>query len=76
MDAELRKKIDEILGAIYCPDDYSCFEPGVEQFGIDGQVKFVACIKSDPTACALAASRNGAHECRCVMRATLIEELH
>ena len=76
MDAELRKKIDEILGAIYCPDDYSCFEPGVEQYGNDGQTRFVACLKPDSADCTLAVSRNGAHECRCVLRATLLEKLH
>lgn len=76
VDAELRKRIDEILGGIYCPDDYGCFGPGVEQYRSDGQTKFVACLKSDPAECALAAPRNGARECRCVLRATLLEKLH
>ena len=76
MEPEIRKKIDEILGPIYCPEDYICSEPGVQQYGIDGQVKFVACLKPDPVACSLAVPRAGAHECRCVLRATLIEKLH
>ena len=76
MEAELRKKIDEILGPMYCPEGYSCFEPGVEQYGNDGQARFVACLNSDPAKCALAVPRAGVHECRCVLRATLLEKLH
>jgi len=76
VEAELRKKIDEILGPIYCPQGYICFEPGVEQYGNDGQAKFVACVISDPGGCAFAVSRNGGLECRCVLRTTLLKKLH
>ncbi len=76
MDVELRRKIDAILGPMYCPRDYICSEPTIEQYQTDGHVRFVACIRSDPGSCTLAVPRDGGHECRCVLRATLLEKLH
>ena len=77
METQIRQQIEEILGPMYCPGDYGCSEPGVEQYGVDGQTRFVVCIdSSDPAACSLAVPRAGRHECRCVLRATLLEKLH
>ncbi len=76
MEPEIRKKIDEILGPMYCPEDYSCAEPGVERYGNDGQTTYPVCLKPDPAGCALAVPRDGVHECRCVLRSTLLEKLH
>lgn len=76
MEAERRKSIRDILGPIDCPEEYSCSEPEVEQYGSDHEGLFVVCLKSDPTDCAMAVGRNGAHECRCVLRATLVHKLH
>ena len=76
MDPQLRRTIEEILGPMYCPEDYSCSEPTIEQHRTDAQGKFVACLRTDPAACALAVPRGGGHERRCVLRATLLEKLH
>ena len=76
MEAELKRKIKEILGPLYCPEDYRCSEPEVQQYMTDGQARFVACLRSDPATCPLAVPRTGGHECRCVLRATLLEKLH
>lgn len=75
MEPELRRKIDEILGPMYCPEDYSCAEPGVAQYRFDGATRFIVCVKSDRPECTLAVPRNGAQECRCVLRAALLEKL-
>ncbi len=76
MEPELRRKIEEILGPMYCPEDYSCSEPDVKQYKEESTGRFVTCLMSDPGGCALAVPRNGEHECRCVLRATLLEKLH
>ena len=73
---DIRKMVDEILGPKYCSQDYNCSEPTIEQYQTDGHVRFVACIRSDPGSCTLAVPRAGCHECRCVLRATLLEKLH
>ncbi len=76
MEKELRQKVEKILGPIYCPEEYSCVEPGIEQYGKDGQDRFVLCLRTVPADCALAVPRNYVHECRCVLRETLLEKLH
>ena len=73
---ELRRIIDEILGPLYCPKDYSCSDPDIRQYKTDGQSGFVACLRPNPAECSLALLRTGGHECRCVLRATLLEKLH
>ncbi len=76
MEAEIRKKIDKILGPKYCLEDYSCSKPGLKQYGNDGQTTYLVCLKPDPSGCSLAEPRVGKHECRCVLRTTLLEKLH
>ena len=76
MERELRQKVEEILGPIYCPEEYSCVEPDVEQYAKDRHGRFVVCLRSVPAECVLAEPRNYAHECRCVLREILLEKLH
>ena len=79
MEAELRRKIDEILGPMYCPEDYSCVEAGLERLRetkTDGRESFLACLRGNPVGCRLAAPRGSGHECHYVLRASLSDILH
>jgi hypothetical protein len=75
VDAELRRKTAKDLGPIYCAEDYICSDPDVRQYRTDGKTGSVACILSNPARCSLAVARAGGPECRCVLRATLLEKL-
>jgi hypothetical protein len=76
VDAELRRKIDEILGPMYCPEDYICSGPNIEQYSFDCEDRFAVCLRPEVTNCTLAVPRKGTKECRCVLRQTLLEKLH
>ena len=79
MEAELRQKIDDILGPMYCPEDYPCAGAGLERLrkaATDDQGTFLVCLQVDPSECALAVSRGDGHECHCVLRADLAQKLH
>jgi len=79
VEAELRQKINEIVGPMYCPEDYYCVDAGFERLRkvrTDGQGTYLTCIRPSPVGCALAVPRSGVHECRCVLKASLSQKLH
>ena len=79
MEAELRQKINEIVGPMYCPEDYYCVDAGFEglrKARTDDQGTFLVCLRPNPVGCAPAVPRSGVHECRCVLRACLSQKLY
>lgn len=78
MKEEDRKKIDEIMGVMKCPQKFKCTETGFHQLckardlGLD---KYVECLEENPPACSFALPFGSGHFCKCSLRVHLAKKV-
>ena len=78
MKDEDRKKIEEIMAGMKCPNNFKCAESGFEHlcrakdFGLE---KYLECHEEKPSACSFALSFGYSHLCICPLRVYLAKKL-
>ena len=78
MKVEDRKKIEEIMGEMSCPESFICAESGFEKLckAKDTNMKTqVECLDDNPRRCTFALSFGDGHLCKCPLRVYLSKEL-
>ena len=78
MKEEHRKKIEEIMGEMSCPESFKCSESGFETLckAKDRGVKrHLDCLEDDHSRCTFALSFGDGYFCKCPLRVFLSKEL-
>ena len=78
MDEETKKRIEEIMGDMQCPNGLRCANGGLEQlckardFGLE---HYLDCLEENPLECKFALRFGYGHLCRCPARIYIAREL-
>ncbi|MFC2027806.1 hypothetical protein ACFLU3_03865 [Chloroflexota bacterium] len=78
MEEEDRKKVEEIMGEMSCPQSFKCEELGsemlckAEDHGMEG---YLDCLEDNRSRCNFALSFGDGYYCRCPLRVFLSKEL-
>lgn len=73
-----QKKIEEIIGQIYCPKDFKCAASGFEDLckAEDIGVKHhLLCLESAPSMCRFSLEADGKYYCACPLRVYLAKHI-
>ena len=78
MREEDKKQIEEIMGEMKCPKDFSCAESGFESLckaRDEGFEHYLECLEDRPSACTFALPFGYGHFCQCPLRVYLAKKL-
>ncbi|MFC2027965.1 hypothetical protein ACFLU3_04695, partial [Chloroflexota bacterium] len=79
MKEEDRKKIEEIMGKMSCPQNYKCTDEGFEKLckakDMKGVKRFIECLEDNPKDCTFTRSFGHSCLCKCPLRVCLSKEL-
>ena len=79
MKEEERKRINDIMGQMQCPKDFSCASSGfanlckARDFGLDN---YLECLEVNPLECTFALPFGDIHLCQCPLRVHLSKKLN
>jgi len=74
-----RKKIEEIMAGMKCPQDFACAESGftrlckARDFGLDN---YLECLEEEPSRCSFAVPFGYGYFCQCPLRVYISKSLH
>ena len=78
MEKDHKRQIEEILGGMQCPKDFSCYKSGFENLckakdiGIES---FLECLEKKPQDCKFSISFGNSYFCQCPLRVYLAKKL-
>ena len=71
MTDPIKKEIEEIIGQMKCPQNFSCYKSGFKElckardFGIEG---YLECLENIPLKCKFAIAYGTLYFCKCPLR--------
>ena len=71
MKEEFRKEIEELMGGIRCPKDFSCCQSGLERLckARDvGMESYLECLEKNPRQCVFSLGYADSYYCKCPLR--------
>ena len=78
MDEKTKKELEEIMGEIQCPKNFTCYESGLEtlcrarDIGVE---RFLECMEEDPKKCSFSVPLGVASLCQCPLRVYICRKL-
>ena len=79
MQAEVSKKMEEIMAGIQCPKDFKCVKENFDhlcQVRKSGNDEHLECLEINPSLCPFAVPFTYRHICICQMRMYIIQKLN
>ena len=71
LDEVHKRRVEEIMGAMACPKDFTCYKSGFENLSrvtIIGDAELVECLEETPQTCVFGSSFGYGSFCRCPLR--------
>jgi hypothetical protein len=78
MDEETKKEIEEIIGKMQCPNDFQCYQSGLETLckaKLVGTKDFLLCLEKKPLKCKFLSVGKG-YVCECPLRYYIYSKLN
>ncbi len=78
MEAEIKQRIEELIGQMKCPKDFTCAKEGftrlcrAKDIGLD---TYLECLEDTPRHCKFALSFGKAYFCECPLRVFVAKQL-